>query len=90
MMDNTVVTPESKTLKEVETVCALLVTVPTIGLSSITPFNGRHIKQTVDWKIGGQSVEVSFTDPSLSSTFRTCNHVMAAACSLNASYSQTK
>ena len=51
MKGNTGLTPESKTLKAIKTVCAPLVTVSTIGFSSITLFNGQHIKQTVDSRI---------------------------------------
>ena len=82
MKDNTLVTPESKTLKAIETVFALLFTVSTFGFSIITLFDGQHIKQTVGSKIGGKSVEVSTTDGSFSSAFRTCNHVISATRSL--------
>ena len=79
---DTVVTPECTTLEAVQTLYAFFVAISTFDACRITLFDGQHIKQAVDAKVGRQFLQVSTTrDSALSSTFWTCNEIMAATSS---------
>jgi hypothetical protein len=79
MRCNTVVTPECTTLEAVQTVGAFFVAVSTFDTCSVALFDGQHIQQTVDAKVGWQVLQVSTArDSTLSSTFWACYDVMAA------------
>jgi len=74
-----VVTPECTTLEAVQTLGALFVAVSTFDSRSVTLFNGQHIKETVDAKIGRQILQVSTArDSTLSSAFWASYDIMAA------------
>ena len=69
---NTVVTPKDTTLETIATLCAFVVAVSTFNSCCTALFNGQHIQQTVDAKVGRQVLQVSTArDSTLSSTFWT-------------------
>jgi len=79
---DTVVTPECTTLEAVQTLYAFFLAISTFDACRITLFDGQHIKQAVDAKVGRQILQVSTTrDSGLSSTFWTSNEIMAATSS---------
>ena len=75
--------PERTTLEAVKTLGAFLVAISTLHRLGIALFNGQHIQQPVDAKVGRQVVKISTRNSILSSTFRENYDIMAATRSLN-------
>jgi len=75
---DTVVTPEYTTLEAIATLCTSVVAVSAFNSCCTALFNGQHIQQTVDAKVGRQVLQVSTArNFTLSSTFWASYGIMA-------------
>ena len=76
--------PESTTLKAVKALGATLFAISTPDFSSIALFDGQHVKETVDAKVGWKILKISTSGSFyLFSTFRACDDIVAATRSKN-------
>ena len=66
MNDAVSLAPESTTLKAVKALGAALFAISTPDFSSIALFDGQHVKETVNAKVGWKILKIS--------TFRNLNH----------------
>ena len=79
MLINTEVTPEDTTLETITTLETYFVAFFAFDSSFTALFNGKHIQQSIDSKVGRQIIELSTTgDSTLSSTFWASYDIMAA------------